>query len=244
MYSDEIATNSNPIEVSDFVRDNIAFGLPVSGLISVETEKALYSSGLYIKPEYEAIKNDLSTKLSAKRYQHVLNVAQTAVLLARSKGYDVHIAYLTGLLHDCAKYMDDESMLKAAEDNHISLDDTEKEAVQLVHAKVGAYFAQEKYGITDEDILNAIRYHTTGRPNMSLLEKIIYIADYIEPGRNFDNDFLNIVRTEALSDLDNALLMILEHTYSYLLKTCKDSMSPMTEKAYFYYKTKKESIKQ
>ena len=104
----------------------------------------------------------------------------------------------------------------------------------LLHAKAGAYLAEHKYGVRDEDILNAIRYHTTGRPNMSRLEKIIYIADYIEPGRKQIAD-LDLIRRLAYQDLDCTMEKILANTLAYL-RTTDGQTDEMTVKTYQYYK--------
>lgn len=193
--------------------------------------------GLYLNPEYEAVKADLAGKLKPTRYEHVLNVAKTAAELAQIYGADVSKAYYTGLLHDCAKYLDNSDMLKTAEDNGIELEPIEYTALQLVHAKVGAFFANKIYKVEDEDILNAIKYHTTGRPEMSLLEKIIYIADAIEPGRDYDIPLLNRFRAEASVDIDFALYDILDATLSHVKETFRSSVSETTQKAYDYYKS-------
>ena len=104
----------------------------------------------------------------------------------------------------------------------------------LLHAKVGAYLAQSRYGVTVPDILNAIKYHTTGRPKMSKLEKILYIADYIEPGRKHVAD-LEQIRQVAYQDLDATMARILENTLAYL-KTTDGQIDTMTEETYQYYK--------
>ena len=102
------------------------------------------------------------------------------------------------------------------------------------HAKVGAYLAETRYGVTVPDILNAIRYHTTGRPQMSKLEKILYIADYIEPGRKHVAD-LEQIRQMAYQNLDTTMAKILENTLAYL-KTTDGQIDSMTEETYEYYK--------
>ncbi len=104
----------------------------------------------------------------------------------------------------------------------------------LLHAKAGSFLARKKYGVTDDDILNAIKYHTTGRPEMSKLEKILYIADYIEPGRKHAANLLQI-RKMAYQDLDQTLFKILEDTLSYLLTTGGE-IDSMTQETYDYYK--------
>jgi len=104
----------------------------------------------------------------------------------------------------------------------------------LTHSLAGAYLAEYKYGIRDEDILNAVRYHTTGRPGMSMLEKIVFIADYIEPGRNHSAR-LPELRRLAFQDLDKALVEVLRDTLRYL-KGTDNEIDPMTQKTYDHYK--------
>ena len=104
----------------------------------------------------------------------------------------------------------------------------------LLHAKVGAFYAKEKYGVEDVDILSAITYHTTGRPNMSLLEKIIYVADYIEPHRK-KLPRLDEIRKIAFIDLDRAIYMILENSLSYL-ESGNEKIDSKTEETYRFYK--------
>ena len=127
---------------------------------------------------------ELETELAYGRFIHTLNVSCTAANLAMCYGFDTDIAETAGLLHDCAKCMNLAKMLKICDKAGVELSEYERNSGSLLHSKAGAVLAQSKYGIKDEDILNAIRYHTTGRPGMSLLEKIIFVADYIEPGRD------------------------------------------------------------
>ncbi|MCR5323301.1 MAG: bis(5'-nucleosyl)-tetraphosphatase (symmetrical) YqeK [Lachnospiraceae bacterium] len=202
----------------------------------------IFKTRLYRSSAYDELIMKMDSLLSPHRVAHVKNVAKTAVRLAQIYGADMDKAYIAGLLHDCAKYLDDEQMLEAAKEHNIELEEIEKTSIQLVHAKVGAVFAKEIYGIEDEDIMNAIRYHTTGRPEMSLLEKIIYVADYIEPGRKRMVDdpeagkMLERARSLATLDLDHALRYILKETYDYLVKQTDYSISDMTRKAYEYYR--------
>ena len=112
--------------------------------------------------------------------------------------------------------------------NGIEVTDVEERNPYLLHAKVGAFLAKKKYGIENQDIINAIRNHTTGRENMSLLEKIIFIADYIEPGRKQAKNLLEI-RKMAFEDIDHALITILQETVNYLKKSGKET-DPLTEK--------------
>ena len=121
--------------------------------------------------------------LDKDRYDHTIGVMHTAGCLAMRYGANLEQALTAGLLHDCAKCVPADEKIKLCEKNHIEISDAEYKNPGLLHAKLGAFFAREKYGIENEEILRSIESHTTGRPNMSLLDKIIYIADYIEPGR-------------------------------------------------------------
>lgn len=169
----------------------------------------------------------------AKRFEHTLGVCYTASCLAMVFGGDVRSAQIAGLLHDCAKCMSDKKRLAICEKAGLEVTDVERKNPFLLHAKVGAYLAETKYQFDDPDILNAVRYHTTGRPEMSLLEKIIFIADYIEPGRKQAPN-LDRIRPVAFTDLDQALCMILEDTLAYL-KQNGGEIDPATDYTYQYY---------
>ena len=168
----------------------------------------------------------------AKRFAHTLGVEFTAAALAMKYQADVTDAQIAGLLHDCAKCLTDEKRVSICEKHQIPMTDIERRNPFLLHAKVGEYLAREKYGITNPDILNAIRFHTTGRENMSLLERIVFVADYIEPGRRQAPN-LTEIRQLAFTDLDAAILKILEDTLSYL-KATGGELDPMTEITYEY----------
>ena len=171
---------------------------------------------------------------SPKRFTHTLGVEYTAAALAMRYGEDLEKAQLAGLLHDCAKCMDNDKLLAVCEKHHISITEVERRNPYLLHAKVGSYLAKKEYKVEDLEILNAILYHTTGHPGMTLLEKIIFTADYIEPGRKQAPN-LTEIRKMAFTDLDKAVKKILEDTLDYL-KSGEGEMDPMTEETYQYYK--------
>ena len=222
---------------SHFVRKLISYDMPSEAYLSSEVSKYIFAHDLYRNRQFEAIKRDIKALLKPSRYDHVISVAKTAVRLALSVGYETDRPYLAGLLHDCAKYMNDEDMLRTARENGIELNPIEERAVQLVHAKVGAFFAVSKYGIRDDDIIRAVRYHTTGRPDMSMLEKILYIADTIEPLRTWGDDRpLNYIRSIATSDIDLAVYEVLKRTYEHIIKVYKDNVSDETTRTYSFYK--------
>lgn len=180
------------------------------------------------------IKNDLKSILDKDRYEHTIGVAYTAICLAMKYGYDLEQAEEAGLLHDCAKCISDEKKLKQCEKHNVSITETEKKNPYLLHAKLGAFYAMHKYGITDKEVINAILVHTTGAPDMTLLEKIIYVADYIEPNRKKASN-LTEIRKVAFEDLDMAVYMIMDDILNYL-EGKKGDIDYMTIKAHEYYK--------
>lgn len=179
------------------------------------------------------IRKKLEKSLDAKRFEHTLGVSYTAAVLAMCYGEDTDKAQLAGLLHDCAKCLDNEKKIAICNKHHIPITEAEKANPFLLHAKAGAYLAKKEFHVKDEEILHAILYHNTGRPGMSLLEKIIYVADYIEPGRDRAPN-LSVIRKRAFEDLDQALLMILEDTLQYL-KEIETEIDPITRETYEYY---------
>ena len=183
--------------------------------------------------EVKEIKKKLKKSLDKQRYQHTLGVMYTAGCLAMANGYSIEKAMLAGLLHDCAKCIPAKKKLKICKENKIPVTDFEREHTFLLHAKVGAWVAREKYGVTDPEILSAITWHTTGKEDMTLLEKIIYIADYIEPARN-KAPHLTRLRKLAFTDIDECMYEILKDSMAYLSENPK-TMDPMTEQAYQFY---------
>lgn len=184
------------------------------------------------------LRKAMEKELESKRYEHTLSVAYTAANLAMVYGEEVDKALTAGMLHDCAKCMSHSKQVAVCEKNHMPLSEAEAEKNSpLIHAKAGSVVARTKYQITDDDILNAICYHTTGRPDMSMLEKIVYIADYIEPGRKHAEN-LPQIRRLAYQDLDAALCNILKDTLAYLSKK-GGQVDPMTQKTYDFYVNQK-----
>lgn len=173
-------------------------------------------------------------ELDESRYEHTQGVMYTAATLAMCYGEDVKKAMIAGLLHDCAKCIPAEEKIRMCEDNHLEISAVERANPSLLHAKLGAFLAKETYKIEDPDILQAIASHTTGRPNMSLLEKIIYIADYLEPGRAELPNMAD-VRSLVFKDIDECLYLILKDSLVYL-ETKHLPIDIMTEKTYLYYK--------
>ena len=176
----------------------------------------------------------LAKYLDEDRYEHTLGVMFTCAALAMVHDCDLITAQTAGLLHDCAKCIPNKKKLKMCSQHHISVSEFEQEHPFLLHAKLGAYVAKAKYDVTDENILSAITWHTTGKPEMTLLEKIVYIADYIEPKRDKAPN-LAIVRKLAFQDLDECMYKILGDTLAYLEENPKD-IDNATKDAFLYYR--------
>lgn len=183
------------------------------------------------------IRRKLEKSLSNDRYQHTLGVAYTAAALAMRYQASVEDAELAGLLHDCAKEYDKQELLSIGEKAGIVFHRADLAAPQIWHAIVGPIVAAQKYGVSDPSILSAIRWHTTGRREMSLLEKIVFTADYIEPNRDRAENLAEMRRL-AFQDLDFCIYRITEDTLRYLAskQICADQK---TEECYQWLKETK-----
>ena len=193
------------------IRQRLKNGLSVQDMIPESVYKYIQDHRLFAG-DLEEMKEKVRQSQQGSRFAHTLGVVETAIQLAKQYQVDEKKAEIAALLHDCAKEI----------------------CPGLQHAPKGAELAKTEYGIQDEEILDAIRWHTTGRPGMSKLDKIIYIADYIEPNRNQAPN-LDELRRLAMVDLDECLYAILKATLAYL-ETKKGIIDPMTEQTYLYYK--------
>ncbi len=185
--------------------------------------------------KYDLIKLEKKMKnyLDYQRYQHTLGVKYTAACMGMVHGGDSVTLQLAGLLHDCAKCIPDEKKLRLCGKYGITASHYEMTHPYMLHAKLGAYLAKKKFDIRDPEVLSAITWHTTGKAAMTVPEKIIYIADYIEPGRN-KAPRLEEIRKMAFKDLDECMYLILHDTLTYL-KTAEKEIDTVTESAYEYY---------
>ena len=183
---------------------------------------------------YADMKKKLKKAQDKERYEHTKGVMYTAGCLAMAHGYDVEKAMIAGLLHDCAKCIPNDEKISLCQENNILITAIEAENPFLLHAKLGAHLAEVDYAISDPEILHAIKVHTTGEPDMSTLDKIIYIADYIEPGRDKAPN-LQKVREIAFQDLNVCMAHILRDTLIYL-KSGKGTIDPATHITYEFYK--------
>ncbi|MFC5542076.1 MAG: bis(5'-nucleosyl)-tetraphosphatase (symmetrical) YqeK [Bacilli bacterium] len=175
----------------------------------------------------------IKSRMPEKRFIHTIGVMETAIQLAEKYGADMKAAETAAILHDVAKYADEEWMKTIVKEH--GLDPRLLDwGPEILHGPVGAWIAENEFQIDNEDILNAIRYHTTGRANMSTLEKIIYIADMIEPNRKFDG--VEKLRAKAQEDLDKAMRACIRHSLAFLVET-KQPIYPVSIECYNdYYK--------
>ncbi|WP_027725730.1 bis(5'-nucleosyl)-tetraphosphatase (symmetrical) YqeK [Tuberibacillus calidus] len=164
----------------------------------------------------ETALSEVKKRLPEKRYAHTLRVMECAVELAKRYGADPAKAELASALHDIAKYFPEEEMRAIIQSRETLPDLLLDYHPSVWHAPVGAIYIKETFGLTDPDILAAITYHTTGRSGMSVLEKVVFLADYIEPGRSFPG--VDEVREMAKEDLDLAVAQALANTVRFLVE--------------------------
>lgn len=161
----------------------------------------------------------LKQRLTEYRFNHSLNVAKSARKLAAIYGYDEEKAYTAGLIHDCCKDVPAGLQLSYMLENNVQLNECEINTAKLYHAISGSVFVKNEFNIDDEDIINAVRYHTTGRKNMSLLEKIVFIADFISDERDYDG--VDIMRRKAEISLEEAIVEGLSFTIKELIDNAR-----------------------
>ena len=149
----------------------------------------------------EELKSVLKSRMNEHRYEHSLNVAERAVFLAEKNGADIEKARFAGLIHDICKGISNEDQLAIIEKAEIALDEDTKKSPALWHSIAGAIYAEHELCVTDEDVLNAVRYHTSGRGNMSILEKVVYMADLTSAERNYpDAEYTRNLTDKSLDE--------------------------------------------
>ncbi len=171
------------------------------------------------REQYKTYIDLLASRLSQKRFVHSMNVAKAAVQLTQRYGGDSEKAYLAGVLHDIMKEEKPETQLQTIKECGIIIDTVTFQGQPLWHAKAGAAYCKTALGITDQDLLNAISYHTTGRAGMSHLEKILYLADYIGEERDYED--VEIMRAETLCSMERGLRYALRFTINDLVSRGK-----------------------
>jgi len=198
------------------IRRCVAEGLDITHLVPECVAEYIREKGLYICAyNEEKIIEKLKKHISKHRLEHTMGVAYTARRLAEKYGVDPSRAYLAGLLHDCAKGMEYKDMCVLVRENVPDVDETEMDSRAVLHAPAGMVVARNKYGVRDPEILSAIRKHTLGAPEMSAMDALIYVADFIEPGRkSFPG--LKKAREAAETDIFAALRICAELSNAYI----------------------------
>ncbi len=191
--------------------------------------------------ELEAMEQKLQGMLTPKRYTHSLGVMETAVEMAEIFGVNPAKARLAGLLHDCAKDIDKNEMIPLCKSLGVRLDAVKKEQRGLIHADLGAKMLETEFGIFDAEIINAVKYHTLGRVNMADLEKILYLADIIEPNRcPFDG--IEELRALCRTNLNCAMLFALERSIDYIRHRRKKLHSQTLAAQQYFLELCKEKV--
>ncbi len=185
-------------------------------------------------PELSWLREKAYTMLDDRRIAHVAGCESEAVRLAKHWGEDPEIAAESAILHDITKRLSEEEQLQLCKKYGIILDSAERKMPKLLHARTGAEVARDLFGISDS-VYSAIRWHTTGKPDMTLLEKILYIADYIEPTRDFTG--VDMVRELAYSDLDRALLLGLKMTIDEVTQSGAEPYIDTVDAFHWYTRT-------
>lgn len=180
----------------------------------------------------ESIKSYIKNNIGSKRYKHSLRVSKLSVELAEHYNYSIYKAELAALLHDSAKGREDKLLLKGYDVSDIILKEDIEIYRPIIHAPLAAEIARNEFGIDNEDIINSIIYHTTGRPNMSLLEKIILVADASEPGRDYKA--ATEIRELAFIDLNLAVIKSLDTSLLHCINTGR-IINPLTIMSRNYY---------
>jgi predicted HD superfamily hydrolase involved in NAD metabolism len=191
-----------------------------------------------MKYEKKELKRYLKKCVGHQREKHSKNTAKEAVKLAKKYGADQEKAYVAGLLHDVAKGQCRFGLRKLAKEYELTIDEFEMRNPELTHGKLGAIMVSKHLGIKDKDILSAIRWHTTGHADMTLIEKVVYIADIIEPGRKFEG--VQSIRLLAYKDLDKAMILALEYVMKFV-HSKGFALHPKSIEAYQYFKELEEA---
>ena len=227
---------SGPALSSTAVRHRVAEGQDISDCVPAAVAEYIRKKGLYLcKYNEEQILERLKGMLTLHRFTHTLGVANTAQRLAPDCGVDPLRARLAGLLHDCAKSMPVEEMRELVVRNLPDIDEEELDTQAILHAPAGMVMARDVFGVRDKSILSAIRKHTVGDGEMSPMDALIYVSDFIEPGREMFPG-LEKARKLAEKDIYRAMVCCAELTAKHR-KSRNQSMHPKTQALLNAYKT-------
>ena len=224
---------------SSQIREDVMQSRDIKSRVKKNVYEYILNHNLYSRFNYDynfilQLEQEMKKELKPARYTHTIGVANMAYSLAIRWDYPPLKAMVAGMLHDSAKCISDEKRISICKKHNIPISDIEYKYPHLLHGKVGAFFCSSKYGIFDQQIAHSIEVHTTGCTNMNLLDKIIFVADYIEPSRN-KQPRLDVIRATAFNDLDLCVYLILEDSVSYLNEN-PEMVDPTTISCYEYYK--------
>lgn len=195
-----------------------------------------------MKLHLDEIKDKLKSLVDSDRYLHTLGTLHTSMILADKWGADLEKTATASLLHDCAKCYKSDKMESLIREFGLFKDELDFKFPKLWHAFLGSHIAKEYFGVDDEEIIESIYMHPTGCPNMTLLQKIIFISDYCEPLRKGNK--VNYIKEAALEDIDKAVSIIADSKIKYLSKNLKN-IHPRALETYNYYcksSSKKEEV--
>ena len=223
-----------PVSSTD-IRRRLAEGRAVDDLVPPRVAAYIREKGLYLPERQASLDRDaqfteiIRGRLTPARFEHSLAVSREAVRLAQKYGGDAKKARTAGLLHDILKDAGKDAQLQIFRDFAILLDIVERQAPKLWHARAGAVFVEKVLGVEDREVLDAIRYHTTGRAGMSLMEKILFVADFTSADRDYDD--VDVMRRLAEQSLDEAMAYALAYTVADLAGK-RAALHPDTVAAY------------
>lgn len=200
------------------VRERIRSAQPITALVPPAVEHYIYLHGCYFPSAFVPMYERLHRELTPHRMEHTAYVLQTAIELAARFDADPEKARLAALLHDCAKSFDHERLLPYS--------DTQPPILQILHAPAGADYARDAYGVNDEEVLRAIRLHTTGDADMTVLDKVVYLADMIEPSRSYEG----VETIRNAETLDEMMRLALQRSIWYI-KQKNGEVHPATRRA-------------
>ncbi len=209
-----VAECEGPKLSSTEIRARVFGAKPIAAFVSPKTEELIYARGLYQPEEIRRMMDQLKAALKSARFRHSAGTMCCAIGLAERFGFDANKARLAGLLHDCAK-LSDETLLELARRYGVTPDEYDRANPGLLHDRVGAHYAREAYGVEDAQILAAIASHTRCEPGMSAFARLIYLADKIEPTRDYPG--VDEIRGVAQRDMDRAALLCMESVLSHLV---------------------------
>ncbi len=221
-----VSLTCGPLISSTEIRKRVYDALPINNLVPLRTELIIYGQSLYVSDELKQIHDKLAETIDEKRLQHTMYVEREAIVLAARYGVDAKKARLAALIHDCVKVPGSQIVELAAKYNY-DLSGEELMNPYIIHSGLGAVVAKKEYGIEDEEILNAIRRHTLGCENMTDLDKVIYLADKVEPSRKYRR--VGTLRDLAMFDLDAGVIATMRHTINFTRSSGR-AVHPLTLK--------------